>query len=75
MVFTDPILDESDRKTWGYRWYKVVRGSSVWTSDSEIQLLGGAVRRGRGLRGVRQDQGGLRISLSLPCNSTMGVVE
>ena len=75
MVFTDPISDEKlDKLVRETRIYKVVRGSSVWTSDSEIQLLGGALRRARGLRGMRQDQGGLRISLTLPCNDAGSVV-
>jgi hypothetical protein len=77
-MIADPISDEKldklVRETWSC---KVVRGSSVWTSDSEIQLLGGALGRARAVRkrGMRQDQGGLRLSLTLPCNSTTGVVE
>jgi len=73
-MFTDPISGEKmdslpnaarrERVVLG-----VVRGSSVRTPDTDIQLCGAATRRRRGVRGMQQDQGGLRLSLSLPPTS------
>ena len=79
MVFTDPVPDESDREAWEYKGYKVTRGSCIFTSHDDLLLQSGATRRGRGRgRGPapHRDAGcGLRLSQTLPCNDTTGVVE
>jgi hypothetical protein len=79
MVFTDPVPDESDREAWEYKGYKVIRGSCIFTSHDDLLLQSGATRRGRGARVRAPDAEtpgcGLRLSQTLPCNDTTGVVE
>jgi hypothetical protein len=78
MVFTDPVPDESDREAWEYKGYKVIRGSCIFTSHDDLLLQSGATRCSRGarVRAPHRDAGcGLRLSQTLPCNDTTGVVE
>ena len=75
MVFTDPVSDERDRKTWwGYRWYRDTRGLCFLSSRTYLQGACAALR-GRDYLRSSNEATGLRLTVTLPCNSTMGVVQ
>ena len=73
-MITDPVSDERDRKTWGYRWYRDTRGLCFLSSCAYLQGSCSALR-GRSHLLSMNEATGLRLTVTLPCNSTMGVVQ
>ncbi len=67
MVHTDPVPDES---SWDNLGYKVIRGSCSFSSHEDLQNFSGATRRPATASPSLQPGRGLRLSLSLPCNTT-----
>lgn len=73
-MITDPVSYENSSSPWGYR-YHSLRGSCIFTSRRDLRVFSGAERRGQGDARFRDDGCGLRLSLTLPCNTTTGVVQ
>jgi hypothetical protein len=72
-MITDPVPDESGREAWVYPGCKVIRGSCIFTSHEDLQNFG-ARDACHAPRKYRDAGCGLRLSQTLPCNDTTGVV-
>lgn len=53
----------------------IIRGTSIWSSRWDHHQHAASVRREAAKRSQGLDHLGLRLSLTLPCNSARGVVE